>query len=282
MEDYGYSQNGMLSGLDAQTVSAMKAAETNWNDEFKNGATTDTFKQKDVGENMAGITSGISNSMQLINNVITPNLVSYATSYITNVLTTYMTETITEMISFDGSAILSYATAMMPNYLLQAGVIMNELLKPREMLNDLLVEDLQKDLIEKVNNIIGDKVKKVTDKVNKELEKVSDTIAEISYYSQMGPAWVQSKIDLAMASAVEYPIKAMTEAKETVNHEKEKLIQTIGNKMGKKLAAKVNGQVKETTKETLDKVEKTKQEAMTKAKTMIINAKLKIFALIGA
>ena len=44
MEDYGYSQNGMLSGLDAQTVSAMKAAETNWNDEFKNGKIWNGFE----------------------------------------------------------------------------------------------------------------------------------------------------------------------------------------------------------------------------------------------
>ena len=87
MEDYqNYQQSGIISGLDANTVSAMKAAETNWNDAFKNGATTDTFRQQSEQENMSGIANGLNNSAQLIESVITPNLVSYTVSYITTLV----------------------------------------------------------------------------------------------------------------------------------------------------------------------------------------------------
>lgn len=282
MEDYGFQQTGIISGLDANTVSAMKAAQANWNDEFKNGASIETFRDKSVQENMSGISEGISNSMQLINSVITPNLVTYVTSYITNTLTSYMTECITEMISFDGSSIMSYATSMMPNYLLQAGTIMQELLQPRELLNDLKIEDMQKQLIGKFNDFLGDKVKIVTDKISEGLEKVGPAISDISYYSQMGPSWIQSKVNLAVEQATIAPIKAMTDAKDAVNKEKEKIVQNIGIKMAEKLAKKTNDTIKKTTKEQLDEIEKKKQEAMAKAKTLIINVKLKLFALIGA
>ena len=282
MEDYGYGQTGIIAGLDANTVSAMKAAQTNWNDEFKNGATIDTFKEKSVGENMSGIATGIGNSMQLINSVITPNLTTYVVSYVTNTLTGYLTTCITEMLSFDASAIMSYASQMMPSFLIDAGQILQELLQPREMLNDMLLQDLQNELLGKFNELLGDKIKVVTDKINAELEKVAPTIAEISYYSQMGPAWVQSKIDLAVDQATLAPIKAMTQAKDAVNIEKEKLIQNIGAKMGAKLAKKANDAIKDTTKEGLDQIEIVKQESMAKVKTVIINVKLKLFALIGA
>ena len=282
MEDYGFQQKGILEGLDADTVSAMKAAQKNWNEEFKNGATTDTFKERSVSENMSGIATGISNSAQLINDLITPNLANYVMSYVSNELTSYMTEVITDMVSFDGSRIMSYATALMPNYLLQAGTIMNELLKPRELLNDLLVDDMQKELIDKFNKIIGDKIKVVTDKVNEGLEKVAPAIADIAYYSQMGPVWVQDKIDIAVNQAVESPKKGMTIARNAVNKEKDKFVENIGNKLAKKLADKVNAKTKEELKDKLDEVEKKKQEAIAKAKTLVINVKLKLFALIGA
>ena len=74
----------------------------------------------------------------------------------------------------------------------------------------------------------------------------------------------------------------MTEARNAVNKEKEKFIQNIGDKMGKKLAKKVNDESKKGLKTQLDEVEKKKQEAISKAKTLIINVKLKLFALIGA
>lgn len=283
MEDFNnYQQSGIISGLDNETVSAMKAAQTNWNDAFKDGATTDTFKEQSTGENMSGIANGIGNSAQLIESVITPNLVTYAVSYVTNVLTSYMTETITSMVAFDGSAIISYAGQMMPQYLLTAGDILNNLLQPRELLNDMQLQDMQNQLIDQINNVIGDKIKVVTDKINEGLEKIGPAIADISYYSQLGPAWVQSKIDLAIGQAVKTPIKGMTEARDAVNKQKEELIKNIGDKMGKKLADKANEKIKKTSKATLDEVEKKKQEAMAKAKTLIINVKLKLFALIGA
>ena len=50
----------------------------------------------------------------------------------------------------------------------------------------------------------------------------------------------------------------------------------------KELDKQANKKIKETTKDKLDKVEKTKAEAMAKAKTLLINVKLKLFAIIGA
>ena len=301
MEDYGNNQYGIISGLDNDTLSAMKSAQKNWNDDFQNGNTTNVFtnvfinengsytysytylhnNDKSTGENLTGVLTGIANTNQMLNDIISTKLVTYVTAYMTNVMMTYLQSSIVEMISFDGSSILTYATASMPKYLLKSGVIMNELLKTKEELSEDLLKDTQNQLVEKINGTISENVKNITDQINLQLDKINPAIGEIAYYSQMGPVWMQSKIDLAIKKIMEPGIKGITYVRDKVNTQKNTMIETIGNKMGEKLANRANEKLRIKTKEELDKANKEKQEAMTKVKTNIINAKLKIMAIIG-
>lgn len=286
MEDYSNGQSGIMAGLDHETVNAMKASQKNFNDDFINGAGTSGFKEykenSSIGENLSGTAAGIGAAANLINNVVTPNLVTYVTSYVTNVVMSYMTEATTEMLSFDPSIITSKAAGFMQNYILGPSEILKELTNPRESLNDLKVEDAQNELFGKISEKINEKVGKVTGEITKKLETIQPTIASISYYSQMGPAWMQSKIDLAIQKIVENCCSEIGKARDNLIAEKNKLIDNIADKKAKELGEKANDKVKKASKDTIDKANKAKQDAMNKVKTQIINVKLKLFALIGA
>lgn len=274
MEDFGnYQQSGIISGLDNETVSAMKATQKNFNDDFINGNSTSGF---------VGILNGVNAANNLIDSVITPKLVTYVTSYVTNIVMSYMTQSVTEMLSFDGSKIISYASKLMPNYLLSAGDILQNLLKTRESMNDELLNDTQQQLFNKVNDEISKQVGNITDIVNKQLEKIGPTISNISYYSQMGPAWMSSKLDLATSKIIEQSMKTIGDGRDRVIKQRDELIERVADAEAKKLAEKQNDKLQKQTKDQLDELEKKKQDAMNKVKTQLINVKLKLFAIIGA
>ena len=291
MEDYGNGQqNGIMAGLDYDTVNAMKAAEKNWNNDFMSAGGENNGKwqkyedqneDNSTGENLQLIAQGITNSAQLINNIITPNLTTYVSSYVSEVVMTYMSEAMVSMLSFDGSMIISKAMSIMPDYLLTAGAIMNELLKSNESMTDELINNTLNDLTSTINKVIGDKVKVVTDEINEKLAGINDEIGSIAFYATQGPAFVQQKIDLAIKKTVETCFKGIATARDAVNTEKEKIIDSIATKKAEELANKTNDQIRQQTKDKLDQINQKKKDAMNKAKTVIINAKLKLMALIG-
>lgn len=292
MEDYSNGQSGFISGLDNETVNAMNSAKKNFNDDFLNGASTSGFREyketgdktklASTGENLSGVVNGVAASAQLIDSVITPKLTTYITSYVSNVVMSYMADAMTEMLSFDPSAVVSMAGGLMQQYIIGPSQIMSELLKPRESINDEMLNDVQNKLMDKINEKIGDTVGKVTDEINKKLEGINPAIAEVSYYAQMGPEWMQSKIDLVTKKVVENCLSGIGTARDTVKKQKDDLIKNLAEKEAKRMAEKVNDQVAKTTKEKIDALNKQKQDAMNKVKTQIINVKLKLFALIGA
>ena len=293
MEDFGnYQQSGMISGLDNETISALKQVKKNFNDEFMNGSSTSGFRQytytgnksylASSGENLSGILNGVNNAQQLIDKVITPKLISYVTSYVSNVVMSYMSNAITDMLSFDAGAIPTKAAEIMQEYIIGPGQIMQELLKTRESMNDELMQETQMQMINKINDKIGEGVGKVTDEINKIMDDINPTIAEISYYSQMGPVWVQSKLDLATQKIVENALSGIGQARDKLNKIKEDAIENMAEQKGKDLANKANDKIKRGLKDKLDEVNKQKQDAMNKVKTQITNVKLKLFALIGA
>ena len=293
MEDYTKNQNNnIIGGLDAETVNALKSVQKNFNDDFMNGSSTSGFREykesgdktklASVEDNLSGIATGINSASNLIDSVITPKLISYATTYITGIVMTYMTEATTSMLSFDASAIAKKAANIIPQHLLTVGEITKELLTTRESMNDELLKETENKLIEDINNKIGDSVGKVNKDIKGELEKINGTIAEISYYAQMGPVWVQSKLDLAMSKIIENCLSKIGKVRDTVNKQKEDTINNLAETKGKQMASSTNEKLKSSTKESMDEVNKKKQEALTKVKTQVINAKMKIFALIGA
>lgn len=293
MEDYGNGQqSGIISGLDNETVSAMKNAQKNFNDDFMNGASTSGFRDykksgnKDdlgsVGENLSGIVNGVNNASQLIDSIITPKLVSYCTAYITNVVTTYMADAVTDILSVDASAIVARAGGFLQDYIIGPAQIMQELLSPREALNDQLVADMQNELVEKINEKIGEKVSKITEKAQEQLDKINPTIAAISYYSQMGPVWVQSKLDLAIGKIVENSLSGIGQARDDAIKQRDELIDNLAKKKAEEMSTKINDTTTKGVKKQLDDLEKKKQDALNKVKVQITNVKLKLFALIGA
>ena len=291
MEDYGNGQqNGILASLDYETVNAMKAAETNWNNDFvsnggKNNGQWQEYdgqnSSKSTGENLTGVTQGITNSAQLINSIITPKLTTYVSSYVTEVVMSYMQQAMVDMLSFDPGNIMSYAMAMMPNYLIDAGQIMNELLKPSESINEERANQELNKLTDEINKTINDKVGVVTNEINKKLSYINNEIGSIAFYATQGPAFVQQKIDLYIKKTIETCFKGIAKARDTVNDEKDKVIKSIGNKMGEQVAKKTNEKLKNQTKDQLMQIEQKKKDAMNKVKTQIINVKLKLMALIG-
>jgi len=273
MEDFGNGQsNNIFPGLDNETISAMQSVQQNWNDDFQNGNSTD----------LGGVAVGISNSLQLIDSIITPKLISYTTSYITYILTSYLQESTVEMLSFDASEIISYSAYVTPKFLLTTGAIMNELLKPKEDISEEQIKKADDENNKAINDAISKGVEQVSTKVSEQLEKINPTIKEIAKYSQMGPVWIKSKMDVAIKKIIEPGIKAITVGKNAVNKQKEDMIKSLGQKMGERLAEDTNEGVKKTLKEKIDKQNKEKQKSIAKAKTNVINAKLKIMALVGA
>jgi len=301
MEDYNnYQQSSFISGLDKDTLNALKSVTRNFNDEFMNGASTSGFRAyrdgkdeegnatKDksqlayIGQNLAGITSGINNANQLINNIITPKLTQYVVSYVSNVVMSYMVDATKEMLSFDPGMVTSVASTLMQQYIINPSQIMSELLKTREQMNDELVKDAQKAIFDKINSKIGDTVGKVTKEINKKLEDINPAIAEISYYSQMGPAWVNSKVELVVNKTIDNCLSGIGQARDNLKKQKDEMIESVAQGIAQKMAGDINDKTKKVTKEQIDKLNKTKQDALNKVKTQIINVKLKLFALIGA
>ena len=293
MEDYNnYQQNNVISGLDNDTVNALKAAQRNFNDEFMNGASTSGFREYkkyndesylgSTSENLSGIVSGVNSSAQLINNIITPKLTQYVMSYVTNVVTSYMADAVKEMMSFDPGMVTSVAGGLMQKYIIGPSQIMSELLKTRESINDELIQDTQKELFSKINEKIGDTVGKVTDEIKEKINSINPAIAEISYYSQMGPAWVESKVNLLTNKVITNCVSGIGKARDTLKKQKDDMINNVAEGIARQMAGVVNDKTKKVTKEQIDTLNKTKQDAMNQVKVQITNVKLKLYALVGA
>lgn len=271
MEDlYQRQTSNIFPGLDNETMNALNASEQNWNSTFKNG----TLKQ--------GLPSaGVKVAAAVDFTAHTPQLVSYVTSYITESVMSYLSKAITDMLSIDIGQIQSYATSLMPNFLLSPGVIMKELLTPKESIMEETTKVSDLNFINDINKNIGSHVSKLSYSINGKLSKVSKSIEDISYYSSMGPMWMKNKIDVESNKIIESCHKEIAQKRDTVKTNIQKQINIAGEKLGQRLANKVNNKTKEGTKEQLDKINIQKQKAMNKAKTAIIDAKLKLMALIG-
>lgn len=282
MEDFNNGQTGIIAGLDNETVNALKQSQKSFNDDFMNGASTSGFKERSVGENVAGIAKGISAANNLIESVITPKLTTYVVSYVTNVVMSYLSESIPEMLAFDTSKVLNQAAQLMKNYVIGPSQILSELMKTREQINDEQLANTQKELFNKINEKIGDTVGKVTNEINEKLAGINPAVANVAYYSQMGPAWVSSKLDLVIQKSVENCVKGITIAKNALNKQKDDMMNNIADGEAQKLAQKINDTTKKSLKDQLDETNKKKQDAINEVKTQITNVKLKLFALIGA
>jgi len=278
MEDYndGSKQQGILDGLDITTLNALKEAQKDWNGDFKSGEKTNVL------DNLKEIESNTSSAMQLVDAIITPKLTTYVSAYITNVVAEKMNSAMKEMLYFDASSIVNNVSKYMPEYLMSAGDLMGELLKSREEMNDSLVEDTQKKLVEDINDYISNATSNVASNINSELEKVVPTMQSIAKYSQMGPAWVQKSVDKAVAKILSNTTSFIDDATAKINLQKEKFINSLSRTLAQKKSDEINEKSKESTKDQLDDIAKKKSEAISKAKTAITNAKLKLFALIGA
>lgn len=255
----------MFPGLDQDTMNALMASEKNWNTDFKGG----------IGGTAQSVTAAVDFTAQL------PNLITYVTSYITESVTSYLTNAIADMLSIDPSQIISNAGQKIPNFIKGPGEIMGELLKDAEDISEELSKQGDLKLVDNINKAINDKVGDITNKINDKLSYVSGAIESIGKYAYMGPNWVKSKIDIETKKVSESCFKGIASIRDNTKKHVQEQIDKLSEGIAQKQAEIMNQQIQEKTKEQLDEVNKKKAEAMTKAKTAITNAKLKIMALIG-
>ena len=261
--------SNIFPGLDTDTLNSLKASEKNWNTSFKNS-----------GQSALG---GAANA--LVKNVDfaskAPQFVTYVVNYVTTSVMTYLTTSISDMLSVNPGDIMSYASAMMPNYIIQPAEIMKELLKSKESITDEMSENMLQDTIGSLNKKINTQVSNITGSINEKLSGVNDDIASIAEHAEMGPGWIKEKTDVETKKILDSCFREIGKARDNTKKNVQNIINNVGEQMGKKMADKINGGVQEGLKEKMDKTNIEKQKALTKAKTSITNAKLKLMALIG-
>ncbi len=262
----GGDNSNLFPGLDANTTAALIASEKNWNTDFK-------------GAGVSGMAQNVTAAVDFAASA--PAFATYVTSYVTNIVMSYLTKATVEMLSIDASQITSKASSLIPNYIISPAKIMSELMKNSESSMDELNQQLEINEISVINKAIGNQVSKITNKINDKLSYVNNTISDISKYAYMGPTWIKSKVDLASKKIIESSCKEIGKVRDNTKQNIQDQIDSLANTLAKKIADKTNVKVQEQAKSKMDEANKKKAEAMTKAKTAITNAKLKLMALIG-
>jgi len=128
---------------------------------------------------------------------------------------------------------------------------------------------------------IQEKLKKASDSANKVLTKSAATINEIMTHAIEGPDWLQKQIDKEISRAVQSVKKELDTSYESASKDIDKFCTNEGYKIGAQIVKQYNNAIDVVAKNTVDKQNKIKQKAKTKANAAIQKAKLKIFALIG-
>ena len=261
--------SNIFPGLDTDTLNTLKASEKNWNTSFKNSGKTA----------LGNATGALAKNVDFASKA--PQFATYVANYVMTSVTSYLTESITDMLSINPGNIMSYATQMMPNFIIQPGQIMQELLKAKESIDEDMGQKMLQDGIGRLNKEMNTQVSKITGSINEKLGKVNDKIMSITKHAEMGPAWVKEKTDVETKKILDTCFNEIGKVRDTTKRNIQDTINNYGVGLGQQLADKINKKVKEQSKEQLDKVNIQKQKALNKAKTAITNAKLKLMALMG-
>jgi len=267
MEDL--TGSNIFPGLDSETFNALKASEKNWNTSFKNSGKTA----------LAGTASALVKNVDFAAKA--PQFATYVANYVTTSVMSYLTESITDMLSINPGNIMSYATQMMPNFIIQPGQIMQELLKTKESIDDDIGQEMLKNNIDRINKEVQGKIAKLSGGINEKLSYVTSKISSITQHAEMGPAWIKEKTDVETKKILDTCFNEIGKVRDTTKRNIQDTINNYGVGLGQQLADKINKQVKKKSKEQLDEINIQKQKALNKAKTAITNAKLKLMALIG-
>ena len=261
--------SNIFPGLDTDTLNTLKASEKNWNTSFKNSGKTA----------LGNATGALAKNVDFASKA--PQFATYVANYVMTSVTSYLTESITDMLSINPGNIMSYATQMMPNFIIQPGQIMQELLKAKESIDEDMGQKMLQDGIGRLNKEMNTQVSKITGSINEKLGKVNDKIMSIAEHAEMGPAWIKEKTDVETKKILDTCFNEIGKVRDTTKRNIQDTINNYGVGLGQQLADKINKKVKEQSKEQLDKVNIQKQKALNKAKTAITNAKLKLMALMG-
>lgn len=261
--------SNIFPGLDIDTLNTLKASEKNWNTSFKNSGKTA----------LGNATDALAKNVDFASKA--PQFATYVANYVMTSVTSYLTESITDMLSINPGNIMSYATQMMPNFIIQPGQIMQELLKAKESIDEDMGQKMLQDGIGRLNKEMNTQVSKITGSITEKLGKVNDKIMSIAEHAEMGPAWVKEKTDVETKKILDTCFNEIGKVRDTTKRNIQDTINNYGVGLGQQLADKINKKVKEQSKEQLDKINIQKQKALNKAKTAITNAKLKLMALMG-
>ncbi len=234
-----------------------------------------------VQENLSGMTTSLTNSLNMIDQIITPKLVTYIGNYMATTVMTYTQKAMVDMMSFDPSEIVSLATQLMPNYITTPGQMMQMLLNNNDSISDNEIKKAEEEMMNKFNDKLAAGTAGIAKFANKQLEKCNNEIGMLSYYMQLGPAWVDQKIDKIVSSSLDTTLKYIGTTRDSVIKERNKFIKNVADNMARKLARQTNKKLETMTKQKIDELNTKKTEALAKADTMIQKAKLIIFGLLG-
>ena len=149
--------SNIFPGLDTDTLNTLKASEKNWNTSFKNSGKTA----------LGNATGALAKNVDFASKA--PQFATYVANYVMTSVTSYLTESITDMLSINPGNIMSYATQMMPNFIIQPGQIMQELLKAKESIDEDMGQKMLQDGIGRLNKEMNTQVSKITGSITEKL-----------------------------------------------------------------------------------------------------------------
>jgi hypothetical protein len=193
----------------------------------------------------------------------------------------YTQQAIIDILSFDAREIIDMGMKLVPDYVKTPSEILKELLSDNESITNSEVEKAEEDLRNAFNDKLSYYAGKISDFGVKQLEKVNKELCMISYYSNMGPAWLNDRVQDAVSTSVSFSMKYIGIARNKAMEERAKFVEMMSRELAHRVATQECKKLEVLGKEKIDKANQKKTEALSKAKTQIQQAKLIIFGILG-
>ena len=284
----GYNPNIFQSENDLAAERSYKMSMTAASNEFQqyqNGLGGMSFEEQaevtTVSQNLQGISRGLTNSLNVIDQIITPKLTTYITDYMSGVLMSYTQEAVVEMLSFDMQQIVEMGMKLVPDYIKSPSEMLKELLSDNEAISDNEIKNAEEELRNKFNEKLSYGAAGISKYATEQLQKVNKELSMISYYSQMGPAWVNDKVEKAVSASLNFSMKYIGSARDSVIKERNKFVESASRNLAQRVAIQEGKKLEVLTKKKIDDANQKKAEALSMAKTQIQQAKMVIFGLLG-
>ena len=189
---------------------------------------------------------------------------------------------VTDILTPPVALISSYTTSYLSE--LTAGMnseILDKLTKPNELLSLDAFANMANGAVNGFMDDVTDKIGEISDNVNGFIEKITNEAEEISQYAMAGTTWVNNKVNKLKKDGENQISYYIDKGVNPIKKKRNEFCYNEGHRLAFAAYSKAKKAAEESTKETLDKTEQAKAKAMTKAKTAVQEATLKVMSLIG-